>query len=132
MRMKFWLIYGVVGGLLLVACYFVTADLSRSPLALSDEEMAAIRGSWWARSNMRCIWVGGCPTEFCRPNTTHNYDQVGNDAYDECRNDSGYTCFEEEPPYSSWYCKYRTYNVNNCDPNYASEWQWNPLPDCTN
>lgn len=132
MKSRFWLIYGVISGLLLIACYIATANLSRFPFTLSDEEMAAIRGSWHTLNDYDCILVGGCPTEFCEPNSSHNYDQTGNDNYDECRSFSGKKCREEDTPYSSWYCKYLTYNDNNCSNPDPDGWQWTPLPDCTN
>jgi len=129
MTRKFWSIYCIVSIVVLSVVYIAGGNTTSATISLTDAKLSAIYGAWHTKNDQRCIRVGGCSTTFCIPQNTHNYDTVGNDNYDECRNQTGNHCREEDQPYSSWYCKFKKYD-NTC--NNPGEWTWDPLPDCTN
>lgn len=92
MKYKFWTIYIAIVTLFAGIGYFALADVSDIPLALSESDMATLRGA--VGSDERCIIKSepGCTDSNCHttPRTLATYGYYFND----CQS------------YSRWYCNY--------------------------
>ncbi len=123
MKRRFWLIYLILIGVIFSGVYIFTADLKSSPFAISEEQMAVIRGST-TYQDQKCTQVGGCSNLDCIVNSSQNFYRVGNPYYKECKNSSGNTCTEYG---STWNCMVKVCD-NNCQN--CGDWQYDTLPDC--
>lgn len=92
MKYKFWVIYLAIVFLFTGIGYFAISNVSDIPMALSDSEMAVLRGT--VGSDRKCVLSAepGCTNGECEDTptglATYGY------RYNDC------------VPYTGWYCNY--------------------------
>jgi len=101
MKTKFWSYYLAFVLFLCGMAYVAISDDTDMPLALSDSEMAELRGTG---SDERCIRSSepGCDNTSCQP---PDYKATYGYRYNECQSYNGWTCSYRGPHSAQTLCR---------------------------